>query len=486
MASYQIKEGPFEPTLESLRQFECPEWFKDAKLGIWAHWGPQSVPMYGDWYARRMYIEGEPQYYYHWRKYGHPSKVGYKDIVQMWRAEKFDPDALMDLYVQAGAKYFVAQAVHHDNFDNWNSRYHKWNAVNIGPQKDIVGMWCKAARDRGLPFGVSEHLGASFSWFAPNKGCDKGGPYAGIPYDGSDPAYEDLYHSNKEEYEEEKKYGRIVNWYSANPSWHKQWFMRIKDLIDQYQPELLYSDGGVPFDKVGLHIIAHLYNTSADRNSGTNQAVYTQKDTNPSVYPVGVLDIERGAREDILSHPWQTDTCVGGWFYDVRQVYKTPQEVIEMLIDIVSKNGNLLINFPQRPDGTLDEECLYILKEMAGWIKVYGEGIYGTRPWKVYGEGPTKGAGGAFNEKRLSWTSEDFRFTFKDGKVYAFQMRWPDNNRVLIKSFALGSAPQVYKVGLLGYEQDIAYQQTEKGLLVDLPVQRNSAKYPHCLCLSIN
>ncbi|HEX6971403.1 MAG TPA: alpha-L-fucosidase, partial [Limnochordia bacterium] len=178
---YAIQEGPFEPTWESLRTFECPAWFRDAKFGIWAHWGPQCVPMVGDWYARKMYEPQDAIYHHHWRTYGHPSRFGYKDILRMWKAERFDPEGLMDLYAAAGAKYFVAQACHHDNFDNWDSRHHRWNAVRMGPQKDIVGLWRAAAERRGLRFGVSEHLGAGFSWSRANKGSDADGPYAGIP-----------------------------------------------------------------------------------------------------------------------------------------------------------------------------------------------------------------------------------------------------------------------------------------------------------------
>jgi len=474
-----IEKGPFEPTLESLRKFECPNWFRDAKLGIWAHWGPQSVPMHGDWYARRIYEEGSDQYRYHWRIYGHPSKFGYKDIVKLWKAEKFDPEALMDLYVSAGAKYFVAQAVHHDNFDNWDSRHNRWNAVKVGPKKNIVRMWEEAARKRGLPFGVSEHLGATFSWFSVNKGADKTGPYAGVPYDGNDPEFEDFYLPNLDEYRSEKR-----PWYTENPWWHKRWFDRIKDLIDQHKPDLLYSDGGIPFGKAGLSIIAHLYNTSAKLHGGISQAVYTQKDRNPEVFTVGVLDIERGMEQEIFPYPWQTDTCVGHWFYNVHAVYKTPKQVIEMLVDIVSKNGNLLLNFPQKPDGTLDDECVYILKCMADWVKVNGEGIYGTRPWKVAGEGPTSGEAGAFKEKELQWTPEDFRFTSKEDKVYAFQMKWPEDGKALIKSFSLDKAPRVNRVKLLGFDGDIKFEQGNYGLFIELP-EHKTCEYAHCFRLEL-
>jgi len=314
-----ILPGPFQPTWESLRTFQCPGWFRDAKFGIWSHWGPQSVPMYGDWYARHMYIEGHDQYRYHLRKYGHPSRFGYKDIVQRWQAENFDPDGLMALYVKAGARYFVAQAAHHDNFHNWNSSQHRWNAVNFGPKKDILGLWQAAARRAGLPFGFSEHMGATFSWFVPNKRADKTGPFAGVPYDGNDPAYEDLYLPNRGE----KSFEDGV-WYTANPWWHARWFGYVKELIDLYQPDLLYSDGGVPFGEYGLNAIAHLYNTSASRHGGVNRAVYTQKDKNTAVLSVGVYDIERSQAPGNFPFVWQTGTSVGDWFYNLRDVYKTP------------------------------------------------------------------------------------------------------------------------------------------------------------------
>jgi alpha-L-fucosidase len=453
----------FEPTWESLRTYQCPDWFRDAKLGIWAHWGPQCVPMHGDWYARNMYIEGSEQYMHHWRTYGHPSKFGYKDIVKLWKAERFDPEMLMDLYVQAGAKYFVAQAAHHDNFDNWNSRHHRWNAVKVGPGKDIVGLWHEAARKRGLRFGVSEHLGATWKWFAVNKDCDKAGPYAGVPYDGNDPAYEDLYLPKNNAVKD--------LWYTIDPRWHEVWLRRMTDLVDQHHPDLFYSDGGVPFGQVGLKLVSHLYNTSAADHAGRCQAVYNQKNTDPEVTPVGVLDIERGQKDDISPQPWQTDTCVGGWFYAAHRAYKTPRQIIESLVDIVSKNGNLLLNILQKPDGTLDDENLHIVRCLAAWIKVNGEGIYGTRPWRLAGEGPTASAGGAFKEAAVEWTDRDVRFTAKGDAVYAFLMKWPDDGQAVIKNLSSRKAPKVAAVQLLGLgaKGKLPFTQSETALTVRLP-----------------
>ena len=180
-----IADGPFKPTMYSLQQYQCPEWFRDAKFGIWAHWGPQAVPMEGDWYARKIYEQGSDDYNYHLAHYGHPSKFGYKDIIPLWKAEKWDPDRLMSLYKKAGAQYFVSMGSHHDNFFLWNSKLNRWNAVNMGPHRDVVGEWQKAAQKYGLHFGVSEHLGASFTWFQDSHGSDKTGPLTGVPYDGA-------------------------------------------------------------------------------------------------------------------------------------------------------------------------------------------------------------------------------------------------------------------------------------------------------------
>ncbi|RMD78530.1 MAG: alpha-L-fucosidase, partial [Lentisphaerae bacterium] len=374
-----------------------------------------------------------------------------------------------------------AQACHHDNFDNWDSKHNPWNAVRVGPQKNIVRLWQEAARARGLYFGVTEHLGATFNWFAVNKGCDKTGRYAGVPYDGNDPEYESLYLPNRGETRE--------CWYTANEWWHEHWFKRILDLIDQHKPDLLYSDGPLPFNipgkgltrpEAGLAIVAHLYNTSI-REHGENRAVYNQKDTNPDVFRIGVLDIERGGMQECPDHTWQTDTCVGGWFYNFQHKYKTPKHVIEMLIDIVSKNGNLLLNIPQRPDGSHDEECLYLLDEMAAWIAVNGEGIYGTRPWRVCEEGPTRSnESGAFKESELTWTSKDFRFTSKNGDVYAFIMQWPEDGLVFIRSLANGPNPPAGRVSLLGHNEPLEFTQNEYGLGVRLP-ERAPSRYMCCL-----
>ena len=362
-----------------------------------------------------LYEQGHPQYKDHLEHYGHPSKLGYKDIIPLWKAEKWDPDRLMALYKKAGARYFVSMGVHHDNFVLWNSTHHKWNAVKMGPHRDVVGDWQKAAKKHGLRFGVSEHLGASFTWWQDSHRSDKTGPLAGVPYDGADPQYQDLYHWPAAADDK--------GWYSKNPRWHREWFSRIKDLVDQYHPDLLYTDGGVPFgNEVGLSMIAHLYNASASRNGGKADVVYTCKQKSEGGW---VEDLERGVMPGIRPHPWQTDTSIGDWFYNRNWKYRGADWVIHMLVDIVSKNGNLLINVVQRPDGTLDPEVEKVLAEMAAWIAINGEAIYDTRPWLVYGEGPVRAKGGHFKED-FTYTAKDIRFTSKgDHTLYAFALGWP-------------------------------------------------------------
>ena len=430
-----IAEGPFKPTAESLKQYQYPDWFRDAKFGIWAHWGPQAVPMDGDWYARGMYEPGNKHYKYHLEHYGHPSEFGYKDIIPLWKAEKWDPDRLMKLYKKAGAKYFVSMGSHHDNFFLWNSKLHRWNAVNMGPQRDVVGDWQKAAQKYGLKFGVSEHLGASFTWFQSSHRADKEGPKAGVPYDGANPKYQDLYHFPAEPNDKA--------WYSKNPRWQQQWYDEIKELVDNYHPDLLYTDGGVPFgNEVGYSMIAHLYNDSAARNSGQVQVVYNCKQKSEGRW---VEDLERGIMPQIDPYPWQTDTSIGDWYYNRNWKFRPVSWVIHMLVDNVSKNGNLLLNVVQRPDGSLDPEVEQMLEELAEWNAIHGEAIFGTRPWLVYGESTVKAKGRSFKED-FKYNAKEIRFTTKGPTLYAFALGWPEDRKITIRSLAKPAGSDVNRI----------------------------------------
>jgi alpha-L-fucosidase len=455
----RIATGPYKPTLESLAEKQAPEWFRDAKFGIWAHWGVQSVPRQGDWYARRMYLQGDRGYEHHLKTYGHPSEHGFKDIIPLWKAEKFDPERLMKLYKGAGARYFVSMGVHHDNFDLWNSKFHEWNAVKMGPHRDIVGAWRREARKLGLRFGVSEHLGASFGWFTPAHGADATGPKAGVPYDGADPRYASLYHPAHDE-----PYRGALTWYAKNPAWHAEWFSRVRDLVDSYKPDFLYTDGGIPFGETGRNLIAHFYNQNPD-------AVYTCKQIGSGEFHTGscLQDVERGGMPALSPRAWQTDTSVGDWFYNENWKYRQTDEIVKFFVDIVSKNGNLLLNIVQRPEGDLDPEAEQFLIDMAAWTRVNGEGIFATRPWLTYGEGPTE-VGGHFKED-FGFSAKDIRYTrAKDGSaVYAFTLGWPDS-AVTLESVLMKQAGPDAKVQLLGHVGAIPFHVGEKGQLVlDVP-----------------
>jgi alpha-L-fucosidase len=418
--------------------------------------------------------------------YGHPSKVGYKDLVDNWKAAKWDPDHLMSLYKKAGAKYFVSMGVHHDNFDLWNSKYTRWNAVKMGPKKDVLGMWRDAARKQGLRFGVSEHLWISYKWFAVSHGADKTGPLANVTYDGVDPDFADLYHDA-----DCARFASTMNLAFTDDgipeTWKKHYLNRMTDLIDNYQPDLLYTDGHLPFEEYGLKMVAHLYNVSAQLHGGVNQAVYNSKEVTDCAIGTCVRDHERGVAEGIAENPWQTDTCIGQWHYNRGQKYKTAKKVIDLLTDIVSKNGNLLLNFPLPNSGELDPEEMKVLEDVTAWMAINSEGIYSTRPWKIYGEGPStkplpKATGndfmpGSFNEdKRGDLNAEDVRFTTKNSTLYAFVMGWPEK-QATVNALGLASEQKparIRNVELLGHRGDVKWKQDDAALTVEMPAEKIS------------
>jgi alpha-L-fucosidase len=475
-----IYKGKYQPTDESLKTYKYPEWFRDVKFGIWSHWGPQAVPRQGDWYARGMYQApsydcekgkynaGNRYNKYHVEHYGHPSKFGFKDIIPLWKAERWQPEELMKLYKRVGAKYFVSMGTHHDNFFLWNSQLHKWNSVNMGPKKDVVGLWQAAAKKEGLFFGVSEHLGASYTWYQDSHKADQLGEHAGVAYDGADPAYWDLYH--------EPTLPGDNGWYTNNPKFQKLWYDRILELIDNYHPDLLYSDGAMPFgNNVGRSMVAHYYNQDS-KQKRPRGVVYTCKESSEGRW---VQDYERGSSEGIREYPWQTDTSIGDWFYRTGQKYMTGEEVIQMLIDIVSKNGNLLLNVVQTPEGDLEQDVLDILETIAAWMDVNGQAIYETRPWKVFGEGPSMSgsqekapyghiAGGVKDVRK--YVPGDIRFTVKGKTLFAFSMETPDTD-LHIKSLGLKTATgkKISSVKLLGSNEKIQWSQNDDEVTIKRP-----------------
>ncbi len=462
----------FEPSWESLKQYRCPEWFRNAKFGIWAHWGPQGAPMEGDWYARNMYVQGTRQYEYHVKTYGHPSQFGFKDIIPLWTAKNWEPDVLMRMFQRAGARYFTSLGVHCDNFDCWNSKHHRWNAVNYGPRRDIVGIWNKAAREHGLRFGVSEHLAWSYDWFNVNKGADKSGPYTGVPYDGNNPEWQDLYWEPHPE--------TAAN-FPANPSrrFEWSWFARIRDLIDQHKPDLVYTDGGL-FGQLGRDMVAHYYNANMGWNGGELQGVYTLKQPGPDgktgeYQPgVGTRDMERAIPDEILPEPFQMDTCLGQWQYYRGFRYRSARELVHTLVDVVSKNGTMLLSVPQMPDGTLDSEEEGILHEITLWMRINSEAIYDTRPWKKFGDGPSVAARHHIANPRgpgNPLAPGDIRYTSKGRNLYVFCMGPQEKD---IELGSLGTAAALLTAGirnvrLLGSDEKLAWSQEAGALKIKRP-----------------
>ncbi len=498
-----IAGGPFKADWSSLMNYQTPEWFRDAKFGIWAHWGPQCEPEHGDWYARSMYETGSGNYKSHIKEYGHPSTNGFKDVIHQWKAANFDPDKLLKFYKANGAKTFMALANHHDNFDNWNSKYQEWNSVALGPQKDLIGGWARAAKKNGLRFAVSVHASRAWTWYEPAQGADKDVAFAGIPYDGKltkadgkglwwdglDP--QELYAQNHAP-------GTKLNW-DWDPSkgssvpdaaYMEKFFKRTQQLWDDYHPDQIYFDDSVlPFhgvsDEIGLNLAAHFYNSSISLH-GQNEAVMNSKMLNETQREAMTYDIERGKADHILPQPWQTDTCIGSWHYDQNifksHHYKSAASVVRMLADIVSKNGNLMLSVPLQRDGQPDADEIKIVSEIGAWLKVNGEAIYATRPWKIYGEGPSTVTAekGQFDGQRdvsnKPFTAEDIRFTqSKDGKIlYGIALEIPKDGTVTVKSLASNSANWPGKISSVrlvggGWWSGLKFTRDESGLHVSLP-----------------
>ena len=492
-ADMQVAEGAFQPEWESLKQWECPEWFKDAKFGIWAHWGPQCQAEAGDWYARHMYAPGHWQNKYHVEHFGDPGVYGLKELCRDWKAERWDPEALVALYESVGARYFFTLGQHHDNFDLWDSPYQEWNSVNVGPLCDIVGEWAKACKRHGLPLGISMHGSHTWSWLELSQNYDGNltkEDGKGQWWEGLDP--QELYaqrHAHSRGWENTGSIHSQWEWKNGasvpDEAYRLKFQNRVLQCIDAYQPDMLYFDDTVlPFygcdDAVGQRILAHYYNRSAAAHNGRQQVVPMGKILNDEQKEFMLWDVERGTPDKIQEKYWQTCTCIGEWHYNRdlyrRNGYKRAEQVVDMLVDVVSKNGNLLLSIPMRGDGTIDEREREILEEIKAWMDQNSTSIYGTRPWKTFGEGPlaeksTPINAQGFNE-RNDYSNKDVRFAQRGDTLFATILRWPEaGSRFTIRS--LGSQSPYYsgkvkKVTLLGYGK-VKFSQNAEGLTVTLP-----------------
>ncbi len=482
----KVANGPYAADWESIsRIYTVPEWWRDAKFGAWSHWDPQSMPEQGDWYARGMYMQGNRQYNYHVSHFGHPSEYGYKDICDNWVIDRWDPNELMDLYIEMGARYFMAMGVHHDNFDCWDSTYQPWNSVDVGPKVDIVGTWEKVAREHGMRFGIGFHNTPGRTWgqFMPVRyTSDRSGPKQGVPYDalqtildgkgkwwdGMDPV--DLYgppHSMAS--------NRPRSLPGNDPllsPFANQFMWRIDDAITKYHPDVIYFDEHAGDSQVdlGIHmglgflapqLAANYYNKSLQWNHSKMDVVlnlkgvggrYNSFQNNPEILPYVdhslVKSTEAIIESQIMAYPFQTETSIADWHYRTGQKYMDAGSIIRSLMQNVSRNGSMLLNLTQHGRGDLDPEVIQISKDIGAWLKINGEAVYSSRPFEVFGDNTVC-------------------YTRNNGNVYAAILDW-DGGPITLKALhANGSTlGRVSKVELLGSDVAMTFNQDEQGLTV--------------------
>ena len=465
-----VQNGQFRADWASLSRYQVPDWYRDAKFGIFIHWGVYSVPAFGsEWYPREMYTAGSKENEHQVSLHGPLTKFGYKDFIPMFKAQHYDPQAWARLFKESGARYVIPVFEHHDGFQMYDSNLSDWTAVKMGPHRDLMGDLEKEVRAQGLHFGASSHR-IEHDWFMD--------PGRAVPSDVNDPQNAALYGPAQIQLED-KTEGNGSNlaedWTYVSPAYANDWLARDAEIVQKYHPDIIFFDWwiGQPYVRPYLaKFAAYYYNESLKRGPVgiiTFKWVDMQRDS-------GVLDIERGQLDQLHDRVWQTDTSVGNesWGYIEHDTFKTPDFIVHQLADIVSKNGNLLLNIGPRSDGTIPDEVQQTLLGVGGWLKVNGDAIYGTRPWTSYGEGPTKVAAGSFQDtKTQNYTAEDFRFTTKGNNLYAIEMAWPSGGDALIHSVSQEALKgrQIQDVTLLGSDAKLTYKIGPDGLHIQLPAK---------------
>jgi alpha-L-fucosidase len=468
--------APFQATWSSLAGYRTPEWFRDAKFGIFVHWGVYSVPAFGnEWYPRNMYLKGSPEFEHHRAVYGMQDKFGYKDFIPQFTADHFDADAWASLFQEAGARYVVEVAEHCDGFPMYASAMTDWNAAKMGPKRDVVSEVAKAVRGHGLHFGVSSHRAEHWWWY-------NGGMH--FPSDVQDSRYAAIYGPaqpvalpGQEGGGDSNSYPDPVHlerWLPPSKEFLDDWLARSAELVDKYHPELIYLDWWINQPSFAPYLqkfAAYYYDES--QKSGVGPVLTYKEYAMPE--NAAMLDIERGKLDQLRLVPWQSDTSVSikSWGYVSGDHYRTARSLIGDLVDIVSKNGNLLLNVGPRADGTIPDEARAVLLQIGAWLKVNGEAIYGTRPWKFFGEGTTKVATGSMQENTGEpFTNADIRFTAHGETLYAIALGRPEENSFVIHTLYKGTpylpAP-VAEVMLLGAAAPVKWEQGEHGLAIHLP-----------------
>lgn len=508
-----IASGPYEPTWNSIEANYpgTPAWLRDSKFGILVHFGPQAAGESGDWYARKLYVEGTSAYENHLKKYGHPSEVGYKEVLRDWNPAKFSPKALVDIYKDAGARFLIIQGVHHDQFDMWDSKYQAWNSTRLGPKRDFLGEWEKASRAAGIRFGITFHHEYSWWWWQTAFQSDTQGDKAGVPYDGNltledgkgkwweglDPRY--LYGINLREYESVAEAANtlwsppkrgIFSGHLEFAKWYAKWWaLRMMDAVDKYQPDFIYTDGTdqQPFSGSGTgtgykcdamqRVIADFYNrTLADRGEVDVFSIVKFRKTTNGTVNTCETGIPEGIKDD---QAWIAETPVGDWFYGPDFVYSS-DAVIRYLLEIVARDGSFGLSISLRPDGSMDEACHEMLHEVGEWMRVNGDGIYGSSAWKVLGEGKDGKLNTLPGGRIGQWQADhvfyntDFRFTVgKDGTLYAWCMTVPKaGDKLTIASLGTNKGlfdKKIRSVELMGTEQSVDWKQNADGLEIVYP-----------------
>ncbi len=462
----EAKQGPFRPDWPSLERYTIPDWYQDAKFGIFLHWGVYAVPAFGnEWYPRNMYGQGRPEYQHQIENHGPETAFGYKDYIPLFQAQHFDPNAWARLFEQSGAKYVIPVAEHHDGFAMYDSDLSVWTAARMGPKRDTVGELAAAVRAQGLHFGVSTHRIEHY--FFMNGGREH-------PSDVQDARYAAFYgpaHAGVTDRNGQK--------WAAHPdgAFLDDWLARTAEIVNKYRPDVVYFDWWINTKEVAPYLqrfASFYYNEAAARHA---TAVIDYKNT---AFPEGaaVLDIERGQLEAPRKLFWQTDTSISvkSWGYVENDTFRSPESLIGELVDVVSKNGALLLNIGPKPDGTIPDQAAQILAKIGTWLAVNGEAIYGTRPWSTFGEGPTRVEGGAFHDAATApYSSQDIRFTTKGKTLYAIALGWPADGKLTVKSLAKdapGLATEIRHVDLLGSQRPIEWTRDATGLKLQLPSKR--------------
>jgi len=469
-----IAQGPFYDNWESLGNYSVPKWYRDAKFGIFIHFGVYSVPAFLDeWYPRKMYMQGNPCYEHHIKTYGPHKQFGYRDFIPMFKAEKFDADAWARIFKNTGAKYVVPVAEHHDGFQMYDSELSRFNAVQMGPKRDIIGELFAAFEKENLVPCLSSHRIEHWFFMSHGKDFDSDMP--------KDIARDDLYWPSMPE----PDYHCCDADGAPDQEFMEDWLVRSCELVDKYKPKLFYFDWWIAHNAAKPYLkkfLAYYYNRAAQWGEGV--VVNFKHEACPMT--AAVPDVERGQFADTKPFVWQTDTAIAknSWCYTENNNYKSPGVILRDLCDIVSKNGTLLLNVGPKADGTIGPEDLAVLSAIGDWMGKNGEAIYAAKPWRVFGEGPTQVAEGHFTDGQDKvFTKEDIRFTAKGDKVYAMCLNFPEDGEIAIRSFAQarfgekGYSGRIVSVRALGYDKAVSWSRGTDALHIhaayihsDLPV----------------